>query len=692
MAPKNETVRLLVLHESQDNAEQIVNSLKNAGIATRPELIADEDELLDALKDGAWDIMLAGENTNGVTCENVLAQIRKQDKDIPVIILLKKFDLEIIESALSTGAADAVVFDAYKHLVFAIKRELASLQHRRARRKAEASLAESEKRCELLLDNSRDAIAYVHDGMHIYANAAYIELFAYTSTEDVEGMPIVDLVAKEDLGNFKDYLRAYSKGESISKDLRFHGLRADDSKIDAMMQLSAASYDGEPCTQIIIRRDDGASSNAAELAEKLKEATSIDQVTGLPNRQRFEESLAEAVRHAQKDKSRYALFYLAIDNIPQINLAAGLTGTDAVIKAVAVMLGKHFNNTHLSRFADSAFTALVPALDVDKAKSEAEALCKEVHDQLIAIPGGKTQQTSISVGIAMVGETTPDPAEMLSRAIGAAENVKLSQGNGVQVFNAAEKAGSSDSALLELLIDAIENSKFKLLYQPLVDVSGESGEFYEVFVRLPLADGKMMTPDDFMPTAMRHQLGAKVDRWVMLNAAKQLKEHTKKVPNARMLLNLTAESLQDTTLAAWIGKLSKAINPNNQPLALQFTEHDVVTYLKAAKEQTAALTQSGCPVSISHFGTTLNPLNTLKHITASHIKLDRSFTQDLSNEQSMVAIKKITAELYAQEKQVIVSYVENAQTLSKLWTLGVRYLQGYYLQPPSETMHYDAQN
>lgn len=690
MAPKNETVRLLVLHESQDNAEQIVNSLKNAGIATRPELIADEDELLDALKDGVWDIMLAGESTNGIPYDNALGQIRKQDKDIPVIILLEKFDLEIIEDALNAGACDAVVFDAHKHLVFAIKRELANLHHRRARRKAEATLAESEKRCELLLDNSRDAIAYVHDGMHIYANTAYVELFAYESTEDVEGMPIVDLVSKEDQANFKDYLRSYSKGESISQDLRFHGLKADNSKIDAMMQLSAASYDGEPCTQIIIRRDDGA-GNAAVLAEKLKEATSVDQVTGLPNRQRFEESLAEAVHKAHKDKSRYALFYLAIDNIPQINLAAGLTGTDAVIKAVAGMLGKHFNDTHLSRFADSAFTALVPGLDPEKAKGEAEALCKEVHDQLIAIPGGKTQQTSISVGIAMVGETAPDPAEMLSRAIGAAENVKLAQGNGVQVFNAAEKAGSSDSALLELLVDAIENSKFKLLYQPLVDVSGEGGEFYEVFVRLPVSDGKMMTPDDFMSVALKHQLGAKVDRWVMLNAAKLLKEHTKKVPNARMLLNLTAESLQDTTLAAWIGKLSKAINPNGQPLVLQFAENDVVSYLKAAKEQTDALTQSGCPVSISHFGTTLNPLNTLKHITVSHIKLDRSFTQDLSNEQNMGAIKKITAELHAQEKQVIVSFVENAQTLSKLWTLGVHYLQGYYLQPPGDTMHYDAQ-
>ena len=124
---------------------------------------------------------------------------------------------------------------------------------------------------------------------------------------------------------------------------------------------------------------------------------------------------------------------------------------------------------------------------------------------------------------------------------------------------------------------------------------------------------------------------------------------------------------------------------------LQFTESDMVTYLKAAKEQTFALTQAGCPVAISHFGTTLNPLNTLKHATVSHVKLDRSFTEDLNNEQNMGAMRKICGELAEADKKIIVSYVENAATLSKLWTLGVHFLQGYFLQPPGDTMHYESQ-
>ena len=688
MVQKNETVRLLVLHESEDNAEQIVNSLKNSGLATRPELVDDEKDLAEALKNGSWDMFLAGEITNGLAFDQVLELVRREDKDIPTIILLNEQDPDLQLDAMQMGAVDALPFDSTALLTQIIKRELNNLFHRRARRRAEAALHESEKRCELLLDNSRDAISYVHDGMHIYTNHAYVELFGYESADDMEGMPVIDLVAKEDLSSFKDYLRAYSKGERNSEDLHFHGLKADNSKIDAMMQLSSATYDGEPCTQIIIRRDDG---QAAALAEKLREVVSQDSLTGLPNRQRFEDNLTQAVNKARKDKTRFALTYMAIDNFSQISGSAGIAGSDAVTLDVAQMLGKFYGAGSLARFGDSSFAALVAEVDMEPATKTANDACRAVHNHLIQIAGGKTLQTSLSMGVAMIGETSSDPADMFSRALGSAEKVKLGGGNGVNVFNVVEHATGDDSALLELLVDALENSKFKLLFQPLTDVNGEGGEFYEVFVRLPLNDGKLMTPDQFLPVAIKHQLGSKLDRWVLLNAAKLLKEHTKNDPNARMLINLTAESLADNTLAAWISKLSKAVDPKRQALVVQFNEGDMVSYLKQAKDQTAALAQAGIPVSINHFGCTLNPLNTLKHVTVDFIKLDRSFTQELSNEENMGAIKKVVSDLNADNKRIIISFVENAQTLSKLWTLGVHYLQGYYLQPPGESLVYGDQ-
>lgn len=693
MAAKSETLRLLVLHNSADNTEEIVKSLKNAGTPTRPQLVDNLEDFEDTLHSQPWDLVLAGEDVGGCSYMDAIQAIRNRDKDIPLIVLLKAYDETVIVEALEAGAVDAIVFDQHQHVVFCIRREIKNLFHRRSHRTAESLLKETEKRCQLLLENSRDAIAYVHDGMHIYANTSYVELFGYESGEDLEGMPVIDLVAKEDLGNFKDYLRSYSKGEKISTDLRFHGVKADGDTIDAMMQLSAASYDGESCTQIVIRRDDG-KARAAMLAEQLKAVTSLDTLTGLPNRTRFEESLEETLIKVRREKNQSALLYMSMDNVPQINAAAGIVGTDGVIASLAELLRGQLPDGVLARFSDSAFTAILPETSVDLARGLAEKLCQAVHERLFDIPGGKTIQTSLSIGVAMIGETAPDAPEVLSRAVNAAEKVKLlnkGAGNGVNVYNPAENAAANDSALRELLAEALEQSKFKLLFQPLFDVEDETAQFFEVFVRLPLADGKLMTPDEFMPVAQRYQLGSKIDRWVMINACKRLKEHLTRHPGSRLLINLTAESVQDPSLADLAGKLSKAIDPKGKPLVIQFAENDVVTYLKQAKEHSALLKAAGCEVSITNFGCTVNPLNTLKHVEVDYIKLDRSFTQDLSVEEHLVMTKKMATDINEIGKRLIVSYVENAATVSKLWTMGVRYLQGYYLQPPSEQLVYEGQ-
>lgn len=694
MAAKSETLRLLVLHNSADNTEEVVKALKNAGTPTRPQLVDNIEDFEDTLNSQPWDLVLAGEDVSGSAYTDALQSIRNRDKDIPLIVLLKTYDENVIVDALEAGAVDAIVFDQHQHIVFCIRREINNLYHRRAQRTAEAFLKETEKRCQLLLENSRDAIAYVHDGMHIYANTSYVELFGYESGEDLEGMPVIDLVAKEDLSGFKDYLRAYGKGEKISTDLKFHGVRADGDKIDAMMQLSAASYDGEQCTQIVIRRDDG-KAKAAMLAEQLKVVTSLDSLTGLPNRQRFEENLEEALIKVRREKNQSALFYMSMDNVPQINAAAGIVGTDGVINALSVVLRENLPEGSLARFSDTSFTAILTETAVDAARALAEKLCQVIHDRLFDIPGGKSIQTSLSIGVAMIGETAPDAPEVLSRAVNAAEKVKLLSkgvGNGVNVYNPAENAAANDSALRELLAEALEQSKFKLLFQPLFDVEDENAQFFEVFVRLPLADGKLMTPDEFMPVAQRYQLGSKIDRWVLINASKRLKEHLARHPGSRLLINLTAESLQDPALADLAGKLAKAIDPKGQPLVIQFSENDVVTYLKQAKEHSALLKAASIPVSITNFGCTVNPLNTLKHVDVDYIKLDRSFTQDLSKEEHLDMTKKMAVDINALNKRLIVSYVENAGTVSKLWTMGVRYLQGYYLQPPSENLVYESQS
>ncbi|MEY2864345.1 MAG: hypothetical protein RLY58_2052 [Pseudomonadota bacterium] len=695
MSSKSESLRLLVVDDEQITAESITDLLKAQGVATRMHLLDDREELDKSLRQ-AWDLILFG-NAYDLAYTDVLGSIRASGKDLPVIIMppadaddsaFNEQDRtsQFITQAFAAGATDVIARHAKRHLVAAMRRELRNLDYRRSQRSLESMLAEAERRAQLLLKNSRSAVAYIHDGVHIYVNETYQQLFGHDTIDELLGMPVVDLVYREDLSEFKEFLRTYSKGDHTISEFNFRGVRADASTFDAALQLAPASYEGEPCIQIIIQRQGEAN---AELEAQLAAVERLDPLTGLGNRLAFEEHLNDARSAAIKHKNQHALMFVSIDNIGQINASTGLAGSDATMIDIARILNEQFLDSKISRFGESTFTVIVPAIATDRVSARAQQLVDTVQEMLISVDK-RTVQTTLSIGIAMIGETSPEASELLERAFDAADKVKLKTkgvGNGVNLYNPAENATQSDSALRELLEEALEHGRFRLMYQPLYDTEDETALFYEVFVRLPLADGTLMTPDEFMPVAQRFGMDGRLDRWILLNACKRLKSQLITHPNTRLLINLTADSLQDPSLPHLIGKLANAVGGGtSNPLILQFNESDVINYLKLARENIASFRAQGCGVSISNFGTALNALNTLSHVEASMIKLDKSYINNLDQDENLKATRKIIQEVSSLERQVIVAYIESPTAMSKAWSMGARYLQGYYLQPPAEDM------
>src|SRR5690606_36254356 len=146
---------LLILHESRDDAEQLMNLIRNSGRATRGQLIDGADTLLGALNGGQWDLMLLRPEAEGMTAYECLQQVKKLDKDIPALLLIDGNDNDEITEGLMNGFEDVVPKDEDERLMLVIQRELRNLSDRRGRRLAEHNLREAEKRCNVLLDSSR---------------------------------------------------------------------------------------------------------------------------------------------------------------------------------------------------------------------------------------------------------------------------------------------------------------------------------------------------------------------------------------------------------------------------------------------------------------------------------------------------------------------------------------------------------
>src|SRR5690606_26334758 len=136
------------------------------------------------------------------------------------------------------------------------------------------------------------------------------------------------------------------------------GVRADGSSFKARMQFSPATYDGEPCIQVVIR----AESDNAEL-EKLREISTQDLITGLHNRNHFLELLDAAVERAINAGQRAALAYIRVDRFASLQAELGLGDSDRLLAELAGLLREHFDQgAELARFGDDAFATLMPGV------------------------------------------------------------------------------------------------------------------------------------------------------------------------------------------------------------------------------------------------------------------------------------------------------------------------------------------
>lgn len=691
--PIIDTIRLLLLHESQDEAELLLNTLRKAGKAARAEFARNEESLVAAVKGGEWDALLVRPNVGGCTPEKAIAAIRKLGKHLPVIVLADDNQSAAVVAGLKAGARDVVPRNENERLLLVLEREMNNLSVLREKLRLEGDLRESEKRAGMLLDTAQDAVAYVTDGMHVQANGAYLELFGYSDSDELAGVPIMDLVTEADHKEIKEALRLQRAAKQGDRhEITVHCLHSDGKQFEAKMTFSQAVFDGEPCTQILIRTAAAGGMSDAELEARLKEAATQDQLTGLRSRPYFMEQVDAAAATAKSRKKVSSVLFVQLDDFAKLRTTVGIGGADTVLIDIANTLRALIpeNAGLLARFSDDIFAALLPVADADKLTELAEKIRKTLDEKMFEAQK-KTIRVTASIGGTLVTEDTPSGQDALSQAADAAVKVrqKSSGGNGVFVFKPSDLIDSSTAAgMAKHLQLALEQNHFKLYYQPILNPEDNNEETYEVLLRLPFEE-KELQPADFLQAAAAGNLNTKIDRWVILNGLKALAEHNASGHKTRIMVTLTTDSLADPSLVQWLGVALKAAKIGGESLILQFTEADGNTYLKHAAQFAKDVQALKIQTAVTRYGASHAPSKLLANLPdVTYVKLDGSFMQELGTEKGKKAIADCIKEVQGYNKKVIASHIETAAALQTLWTYGVNYIEGYYFAGPSTKMDY----
>ncbi|MDA3870660.1 MAG: EAL domain-containing protein [Gammaproteobacteria bacterium] len=689
------TINLIIVDDSFDTEEKVISTLRTLGYATRSSRAEDDEDLIDAIKARHPDLVLYSQGMELISLAQTCKIVQNKTGNIliPVIAVDKSKATDSITDVINAGAMDLSSYQNMKHLAQVIHREVRAYRNWKKNLELQKILDESELRCNSLLDSSRDAIAYIHEGMHVYSNASYLELFNISQSDELEGIPILDMVAHSSRDDFKAFLREYMKTDSGLKKLVTRLHKPDGKEFDGEMEFSAARIDGEPCIQIVIRKED---VNTEELERQLKLLSQKDQLTGLYNRQHCLEELETIISECEGNDNTAAIMEIRLDNFDNIKNEVGVVGADHYIVAIAKALAEcTHENDILSRYTHASFTILSRGSDKGFIEKYAKEIQEKISEYEVQIKD-ETVNTTCSTGIVLINKNSPDCNEVLARVEKASNEAAANGTNQISLYVPKEgelTRHEADSKFKGQLTDAIMHNRFVLYYQPIVSLHGDTDERYEVFVRLKGEDGNLIMPQDFFPAAERIGMAIAIDRWVLTHTIQVLSERWKKGNRTRFFIKLSAPSLKDDTLIAWLDYQIKEKKLPADCLIFEVKETAAVTNLKYTKVICESLKKINCGFVLDDFGTGANPFQLLDHIDVDYIRLDRSFMENLTeSEKDQEAVQSITAQAAERGKLTITQFVPDAGSLSILWGMNVNFIQGYFLQEPSPVLNYDFTN
>lgn len=698
MVDDQDILRVLIIEDSLNEAETYVSTLRGGGHAVRAKQVKNADELQAALAEHQYELAICSSPLNGCRVEDAIAVIARNEKDIPLVAIVERPTQDALIEALRAGARDALPKGQNEHLRLVVDRELQDLKTRRALRDMRQRYREAERRSRALLDTARDAITYVIDGMHIRANEAYLNLFGFTDAEEIEGMPLMDMIAPDDHPKLKQFLRnlpALSEGNDT---LGVTGQRIDGKTFPLTLVFSPALVDEEECFQVVIPAPSAAPSGAAqannrELEDKIKTLSDRDLLTGLYNRQYFIEALEIRVADVLSGNAQLALMLMAIDSFDEIVDRVGIAASDLVVVDVADLLNENLDeNQMLARFSDHMFAVLIRYKTPDEVEKLADDLRKKVEEQVSEVNGQALNLTA-SVGITLVSENAASAQEVLRRVHQCCDQARADGGNRTQAYtpSAVEQAiESSADVLSKVVIAALEKDAFTLLFQPISSLRGSQHEYYEVYIRLADEKGNEIPTKQFLGAAERTGLSPHIDRWVAEHALRRLAEEHEKGKKVHLFLNLSESTLADEDYLPWLAGRLKDLRLSGEYVVIEVKEPAASANIQGLKLLIKGLKALRSRLALAQFGCGLNSLNFLKHVPASFVKIDRAFMVNLpTNKESQESVVEIAKTAHELGIECIAEFVEDASSLPLLWEAEVDYIQGYFLQEPREELTFD---
>jgi diguanylate cyclase (GGDEF)-like protein len=412
-----------------------------------------------------------------------------------------------------------------------------------------------------------------------------------------------------------------------------------------------------------------------------------DSLTGLLNRRSFTLALQQAI--AANPDEPMALVYLDLDNFKLINDINGHQSGDKILAEVGRKLSVLTRPSDIvARIGGDEFVILVRGITPGAHANWCERLVVQIST-LGSAKRGEGQAVSCSLGIAWFPKDTRNPEKLMAAADEAMYDAKRSGKNAWKRFQRHDEREEEKVQTIlwtDRLNHAVRNGNFEIFLQGIHHADTKEIHHYEALIRMPNREhvGKHFRPDEFIAHAETSGKIGQLDRWMILQTIKMLAMNPSFYPIA---VNISAMSLSDNWLAAYVAEQLAAHAVSGRRLHLELTETAALSDIQSAQATVASLKQLGCEVCLDDFGSGFASLAYLKLIDANYLKIDGIFIRDVHKDrENQVLLRAIVDIAQSSGRRTVAEWIEDEAMLETVRSFHVDYVQGYHLSRPEPAL------
>ncbi|MCG9513846.1 EAL domain-containing protein [Acinetobacter pittii] len=681
---KRTETRLLIIDDNQLRYNQILNLLLGNDYQVQA-LLLDDLKSFEKQLNTPWDAIIFG-RAYDLKIEQTLSLIQASEQpNLPVLLLQPEdYQPQQYQAYIQKGIYDVVPLEPLDYFYITLIRTLSYSQLLQTEQRLTNELETIHSHTQTLVNNSHKAVALFQEGMHVKANTEYLNLFGFKQEDEIIGLPILDVLQPNDLNVFKQRFKKIALGQfdqarfeiqsqhaaiSGNKALKLEFIPSQEEdavQLTIDYQLDLAT----PANTLFSEKIDGVQTAWQQINRHLSSypaqanALILFHLNQCPERifQQDWQTPAQYFNQLQsflKEHAQMPIFNIELGAYVGVLQAENSSVLNSQLVSLQSLQKEHLlkiNELNYSVQFKLSYAPITEPLNEDSFTK----LLDQTHQQ--ELPKVKSE-LELAPTIDIV---TAEPA-----------NSPISLDLSLQHVD-----GPLQSSVLQQLRHQLARSEIHLKYQQIYDKHDQETHNYEVTSGF-ISNEQWYDINDLAELREDSELSIQLDRWILVEACKQLHNFITQYPKAKLIINLNIDILlKDKSFPELISKLLTIIGSKlESPLVLQFSEQAIQPHLAIAQQHIARLRQHGAEVSIRDFSSSMYSESILQQLDVQYLKLQSKKTELLNSDDGLTRLQeKVLNYLTVKPVGILLSELNEMNSFANAWNVEARFLQGQYFQ------------